>query len=253
MGWAGELVYVSAFALPALFGMYLSRRLHTQREEEAGVSLPVKWYLGLSAESLGLLLPLAIPVILCVMLVSILTTLLLSLFRVGTSAIEITSLPVMILRHALVPALLEEMLFRYVPLKLILPYSRRACIVISSLYFALIHCNLLSIPYALVAGVLFISLDIAFDSVLPSLILHFLNNTLSVIMMKYCNGATSYAIYFGVLALLLLASIPFVYRSRAKYREILKSILANEVKGEIGYYSLLLIIPTMLAAIMNLF
>ena len=39
-----DLIYVCAFALPAIYGVYLSGTLHRKREEEAGVSLENKWY-----------------------------------------------------------------------------------------------------------------------------------------------------------------------------------------------------------------
>ena len=248
----GEALYVLSFAAPAIYGLYLSKGLHRKREEEAGVSLENKWYYSLSGESARLFIPLIIPVILSVMLVSFLTALLLTLCGLTNPSQELSSLPRMLITNALLPAVLEELMFRYLPLKLILPYSKKACIVVSAAYFALIHCNLFSIPHALIAGVMFISIDIAFDSVLPSLILHFLNNTLSIVMMKYCNSGTSYAIYFGVLGLLLLASLAFIIRFRGKYKDIVKLLVNGEADIKSGYYPLLLIIPTALIAILNL-
>ena len=252
-GIIGEIVYVGAFAVPLFIGLRLSLNLHRKREEEAGISLENKWYYTISGESLGLLAPLVMPAIFVIMIVSFLTSLLLSYLGFSNSEPQLSSLPVMLIMHALVPALLEELLFRFLPMKLILPYSKCACIIISSLYFALIHCNLFSIPYAILAGVIFISLDVAFDSVWPSFILHFLNNTLSVIMLKYCGSDTSYGVYFGICALILTLSVPFIIKFRRKYGEILKMLLCAERSIDTGYYPLLLIIPTALVAIINLF
>lgn len=249
----GEVLYIAAFAAPAIYGLYLSQTLHKRREEEAGLSLENKWYYTLSGESVKLFLPLVMPVILSVMLISFLTALILSLFGLSNPPVELSSLPRMLVMNALLPAVLEELMFRYLPLKLILPYSKKACIIVSATYFALIHCNLFSIPYALLAGVLFISIDIAFDSVLPSLILHFMNNTLSIVMMKYCNSSISYAIYFGACGLLLFVSLPFIIRSRGKYKNILKSLTSGESGFNAGYYPWLLIIPTLIVAVLNLF
>ena len=252
-GILSDVIYIIAFVAPALIGLYLSKVFHRMREEEAGVSLENKWYYTLDAAKVKLLSPLVMPAILVVMLVSFLTTLVLNAFGISSAQIEITSLPRMLVMHALAPALLEELLFRYLPMKLILPYSKRACIVISSLYFAFIHCSLFSIPYALVAGALFISLDIAFDSVLPSLILHFLNNAMSVIMVKYCDSVTSYAIYLGACLVLLVVSLIFIYRFKDKYKEILKDTASDMGSIDAGYYPLLLLIPTLLIAVVNLF
>ncbi len=248
-----DVIYVMAFVAPAACGLYFSQTLHRKREEEAGITLENKWYYTLRINSVNLFLPLVMPVILAVMLVSYMTTLLLGVFGLSNPEVQISSLPNMILVHALIPTFFEELLFRYVPLRLILPYSKSACVIISSLYFACIHCSLFAIPYALVAGAVFIIIDIAFDSVLPSLILHFLNNAMSVIMLKYCTSDTSYGVYFGVCGVILLISVLFIHKYRAEYKSLFKGLNSTREAVDTGYYPLLLIIPTVLVAIMNLF
>ena len=104
----------------------------------------------------------------------------------------------MLIIHALLPSFLEEMLFRYLPMKLIAPYSRRLCILLSSAYFALIHFNLFQIPYALLAGLVFITVDLWADSVLPSFILHLLNNVISVLWIKY-SASWEFATWYTVI------------------------------------------------------
>jgi hypothetical protein len=67
-------------------------------------------------------------------------------------------------------------------MRLLSEHSRRGTILISAFFFALVHHDLFIIPYAFIAGVIFMTIDIALDSVIPSLIIHFLNNSLSVIL-----------------------------------------------------------------------
>ena len=247
------VIYVAAFAIPAIIGLVISQRLHVVREEERGISLPNKWYCSLDRESIRLFAPLVMPSIALIMILSFLTSLLLNLLGAQNQEVELFSLPYMLVMDALVPAVMEELLFRYLPLRLILPYSRRGCILISSLYFALIHCNLFSLPYALLAGVIFISLDIAFDSVLPSLILHFLNNALSVVMLKYCNTPTANAVYFGFCAVVLVISLAFVFKNKSRYIALARGIMQKEAAADLGYYPFLLLVPTLLVAFINLF
>lgn len=252
-GFFSTVIYVAAFAIPAIIGLVISQRLHVVREEERGISLPNKWYCSLDGESIRLFAPLVMPSIALIMILSFLTSLLLNLLGAQNQEVELFSLPYMLVMDALVPAVMEELLFRYLPLRLILPYSRRGCILISSLYFALIHCNLFSLPYALLAGVIFISLDIAFDSVLPSLILHFLNNALSVVMLKYCNTPTANAVYFGFCAVVLVISLAFVFKNKSRYIALARGIMQKEAAADLGYYPFLLLVPTLLVAFINLF
>ena len=83
-------------------------------------------------------------------------------------------------------------------MKLLLPYSKRHTVIYSSLFFALIHCSFSQMPYAFIAGVIFMLVDVAFDSVWPSIILHFVNNSLSIVWMKYCSGTVATLVMLSV-------------------------------------------------------
>jgi simple sugar transport system permease protein len=105
---------------------------------------------------------------LLVIAVSALTTLVLAFFG-KTNEVDVSGhLVYELFRHALIPAVLEELLFRYIPIKLLSPYSRRGAILVSALLFSLVHLNLFQIPYALLAGVVFGFLTVASGSILPS-------------------------------------------------------------------------------------
>ena len=224
-GTASSVVYYLAFFIPVAIGFYYSRELKYEREEERGLFEAVDKYFHLGKQSLLDLLPLIAPSVLCVFLLAALTSVLLSSLGFSNPQPESRGILTMLLVHALCPAVLEELLFRYIPMKLLAPYSRRWCVIFSSMFFALIHANLFQMPYAFFAGVIFMSVNLAFDSVLPSLILHFLNNAASVVWMKYCSGSEAKIVFVSVLILLAVISLAFVFAKRDRYKSYLRSSL----------------------------
>ena len=201
-GIISDAIYILSFLLPVALGFLAHRELKRRREEERGLA-ENEWY-GLSLKSdraLDLAL-LAVPILGLIFLAAALTSLVLtSLGAVDTPVVR-EHFAKMLLVHALMPALLEELLFRYLPMKLLAPYSRKWCVILSAAYFALIHPSFFKMPYALLAGVIFIGLDIAMDSILPSVILHFLNNALSLVWICYCDSAEAQTCFLASLVAL---------------------------------------------------
>ena len=242
-GVISEIIYYLAFLVPICLSLFLLRK--EGREENLS---PFK----ITGKNLALSSLTFMPAVLLILLVSYLTSLLLGLFGASAPVIEDAPLLEMLLVHALLPALLEEMLFRFVPLRLLKGYSTRTVVVISALFFALVHCSLFQIPYAFAAGVVFVSLDIMFDSIYPSLLLHFLNNALSVISIKYCDTPRSTAIYLTVLITLGVLSAIFVYRLREEYKARFHKLKNDGERADIRI-CLPLVLPTFAVAILNLF
>ena len=123
------------------------------------------------------------PLFLCaVLFVSSLTGWVLSLCRlsVGGGSSSAGSFFRVLLLDCLLPAVLEELLFRYAILSLLRAADERHAVWMCALLFAMLHGNLYQIPYAFVGG-LFLSLAaIRGGSVLFPLLFHFGNNLLSV-------------------------------------------------------------------------
>ena len=235
---AYEIIYVLIFTLPAVAVFVYARR----RGE--GGELPIK----MKREDVGGFLPLIFPTVALIILLSLLTSFILGLFGKQNEVVVYETLPENIVRHALLPAILEELAFRYVPLVLFRGQHRGVCILLSSLIFAMIHANLFQIPYAFFAGVIFITLDIIYDSILPSLVLHLLNNLISVI-----------SIYYGidwqiVVAVLLLAAVSAVsiHKNRHSYYDKLNGVISEKCEEKLSYSPIFIIIPTLLLAILNL-
>lgn len=183
----------------------------------------------LSKEGCRLLLPMVFPTVLAVMLLSIFTSFLIFLASGRTSSVDIgDNLILALLNHALAPAVLEELLFRYLPFKYIAPYSRRYCVFFSAITFALVHHSFFSMPYALFAGAVFMTLDLISESVLPSVIVHFVNNTVSVLWTLYFPGKTgSFIIIFSV-ATLAAFSLAAVFLLRREYAKALRKIFSRK-------------------------
>ncbi len=246
----GEVIQVLAYAVPVLVGFFIAPRFRREREQVAGLVEPLKTNLGMSRRAWRLTLPLVFPTVAVVFLISFLTSLLLGAFGGESSAVLEGPLYLLIIKKALLPAILEELLFRFLPLILLLPYGNRECVLISSVYFALAHCNLFSIPYALAAGFVFILVDIAAQSVWPSFILHLINNISSIIWMRYCVADLAVVIYVSVMVGLAVLGAAVIFVMRNDYIGALKDGLK---RGE-GIRSLIpyvVIIPTAFIAVAN--
>lgn len=86
-----------------------------------------------------------------------------------------------IVMMAVLPAILEEWAFRGILLKTMLPYGRGGAIVISSILFGLAHLDPPRIIFATAFGLI---LGICYEytgSLLISMLIHFINNSISVI------------------------------------------------------------------------
>ena len=81
---------------------------------------------------------------------------------------------------ALAPAIFEEILFRKAVLNSLLPYGNRFALILSALSFSLMHKNPAQFLYTFVGGLFFGVIAIKCRSVVPTIILHFLNNSLAI-------------------------------------------------------------------------
>ncbi len=219
-GILGTVFYYLAFAFPIALAFAAAKR--------GGVEFyPVK--LNISRGNLRLTLPLVAPTLALIFFVSWLTSLLLSHFGGGSTTDVSGNVVWVIFTHAFLTAVFEETLFRYIPLAYLAPHSKREAVLLSALLFALAHCNPYQIPYAFIAGVVFAVLDIAFDSVIPSFTIHFVNNLASIFWLRYGNEGNFGRVYIIVLVSAAILSIIPIFFMRDKYRA---KILGAFDKGE---------------------
>lgn len=250
-GWAWQVARAAIFIILTVLSLLGIQRIEKKEGEKACLDLP----LGIGGKNLLLTLPTIAPSVLLIFGVSALTSLILT--SMGAAGDTVADAPIweMLLIHALIPAVLEEALFRLVPMRALSGHSPGLCVILSGVFFAFIHGNLYSIPYALVAGIIFMALDLAFDSIIPSLILHTVNNTMSVIWIKYCDTTPRVAIYLGVLGGISLISAIVMILLRRKYRSAFAPIFkkgSGESVSEWAIPSIVLVGVCLAVAIINL-
>ncbi len=93
-----------------------------------------------------------------------------------------TSFWLNVLVMAVLPAVLEEALFRGCVLRVLRPYGDWFAIVVSAVLFGLMHGNIIQIPFALVVGIALGWLYVATENIWLPIAVHFANNLLSVSM-----------------------------------------------------------------------
>ena len=219
-GLVANVVYYLAFILPLVMAIRLSK----------DSSCDLSNCLTINKQGIKHMMPLIFPTVLVVMLVSFATSLVLYALTGSTNSADVgDSFPLAIISFALIPAILEELLFRYLPMRLIAPYSRRGAVIISAFFFALIHHNFFTIPYAFIAGVIFMSIDIATNSIIPSVIIHFVNNAISVGIILFGDNPYFALSVYAILGILSLISVVVIVKRRSEYKKLL---LHSFDKGE---------------------
>ncbi len=93
-----------------------------------------------------------------------------------------TSFLLNILVIAVLPALLEEMVFRGYILRTLRPYGDGLAVAVSALLFGLMHGNIMQVPFAFVVGLALGWLYVTSDNIWLPIFVHFLNNALSISM-----------------------------------------------------------------------
>ena len=240
-GFLSTIFYIFAFIVPIFMG-YL-----TTREENSDVE-----FFGIGDTKSTL--PFIAPTIGIVMLISTLTSLIISALGGGENSVELgDNLILALTSHALVPAIFEEALFRYIPMRVMKKTSPVLLLAYSSIFFALIHHSFFSIPYALFAGIMFMAVDLMAKSIWPSVIIHFLNNAISVLLMFYEDVAVLSAVLISLVAVLSVASIAFIIINRKKYGEFVKEFAdVSPLKSAPPKEIWVLAVPMLIIAVLEL-
>ncbi len=189
---------------------------------------------------------LVIPTVGAVFLVSFLTSLITNAIGIKPSVTDLSgNIFLMIILHAVLPSVCEELMFRYIPISLLSGYSKKYTVVISALLFSLMHLDLASLPYAFVAGLVFAYADIAAGSILPSVILHFVNNTLSIF---YTRSGGSPVFFFIIMGLGALSAIPLIiFRKR-----LFISLGEEKCRSSVSYQLVIVVLFAVFTILTNL-
>ena len=90
------------------------------------------------------------------------------------------SFPIAVVIYALIPAIAEEGIFRYMLPRIFETFGKRATVALTALLFSVSHFHLLSLPYTLFAGVMFGIAAAVTGAPYLSLAVHFINNLAGV-------------------------------------------------------------------------
>jgi membrane protease YdiL (CAAX protease family) len=243
-GVLSNIAYYLSFVLAASFFFIAEARLG-EKTEKVGFKL--------GKAQIGALLPLIPIAVGLIFVTSFVTSLVLSFFGFTDETVLEGNILYVILIHALLPSVLEELVFRYLPLRLIGRRSPWVTVWLSALLFGLVHTNLFQMPYAIVAGCILMALDIAFDSIIPSVTVHLVNNILSVLWMTYSTNSAFAIGYLTALASLSMICVAVVIMRRRSYRSYFSRALERGEGYKPGTELLAIVIPTVILAVSALF
>jgi membrane protease YdiL (CAAX protease family) len=140
--------------------------------------------------------------------------------------VELTgSLPSVILTSAVMPALTEDLLCRFLCLRPLARYGKAPAVLVSALLFSFMHLNMAQIPYAFCAGIFLGALALASGSVWLPILFHFANNLLSVLLWYFGNGsAASDRILHVAAALAVLGLAAYLYLALVKKNAVARQM-----------------------------
>lgn len=116
-----------------------------------------------------------------------------------------------------VPAVFEEFLFRGIITQGLKKYGKVKALIISALLFTVYHMNAAQTPYQLLLGLVFSFVALFTGSVIPSTVLHFLNNLVVLILCYVVPDFAGFTVTNDLLVvlggvLLLALSLFYVYK-----------------------------------------
>lgn len=247
-GFLRTIIYILAYIFPIFAGFYIA----SSGKNEEKIS-PLE-YLKAGKREAKLTAALAPFAILLILTASLLTSLFLTCVIGADDSTVITEEPfAAFLVHALLPALLEEGAFRLLPLVFFGKRSPRAVIFLSAFFFALIHTSLFAIPYAFLAGVIFMAVDLAADSVIPSFVMHLFNNLFALLSLGAFGFTVSLPTVFGILGGLCLAALPIAFLLGNELFALLRKAFVRGEGFEFTLSPLAFAVPTLFIAVVGVF
>lgn len=118
-----------------------------------------------------------------------------------------------VINFAVAPALFEEFAFRCVILQPLRKYGDWFAIVATSFCFAILHGNMVQIPFAFIVGIALSYFCIKTKSIWTSVTIHFLNNLISVIFNSYFTknpDSSAFPYYVLTSAIIFVGAIAMV-------------------------------------------
>ena len=220
------LLYATVFVIPVLFYAWLSRR-KPHASIDLALNLPSDTPLYIFA---------GIAVILAA---AYFNSLIVEVFHYSSFSDEVLwdtdvtcnyQLVLQFFTMAVVPAFVEELLFRGMVLQNLLPYGRTSAVLASSLLFGAMHQNAGQLLYATVAGVVLGLIYVKTRSFWCCVLLHFCNNFFSIFQMaiyeRMPNAVGASVVRISectMLALGLFSAVVLLRREKVSREEALQT------------------------------
>ncbi len=138
--------------------------------------------------------------------------------------------------YAVIPPLVEEFAMRGVVMQPLRKFGDRFAIVASAVLFAILHGNMVQIPFAFVAGLALGYFAIVTNSIWTSVAIHSLNNLSAVIIsIYYTNHSESDMLFYYAIegAILVVGIIAFILFAKMKPGKLQKD--SEEMSGSLRY------------------
>ena len=140
-----------------------------------------------------------------------------------------------IIAIAVMPAICEEIIFRGIICGIFRNYNKTAAIIFSSIAFSFVHSTVQQIPFSFMMGLFLAYLYVKFDSLIPCILLHFINNFISCIfMLLYENISTeAYTAIVNVydistILIGIICTVFFIIKAKNdKYKECINVLPIN--------------------------
>lgn len=127
---------------------------------------------------------------------------------------------ILLLRSALIPALVEEFAFRGVIVRTLRKYGDWFAIGCSAVLFGLMHANMTQVPFAVIAGLALGYCAVVTGSLRTSIIIHFCNNLVSVIVAvvadrvsQGASGIVSSVLLYSMIAVGVTAGVLYISKT----------------------------------------
>ncbi len=158
-----------------------------------------------------------------------------------------------VINFAVVPALCEEFAFRSVLLQPLRKYGDWFAIIATSFAFAVLHGNMVQIPFAFIAGVALSYFCIKTKSIWTSVTIHFINNLISVVFTAYFeknpegSAFPYYLLTSAIVFIGAIAMVVFKFNCNIKVKKDATGMDKNKMLKRAAY----ICTPTMVLAIFN--
>lgn len=131
-----------------------------------------------------------------------------------------------VIAYIVLPAILEEMVFRSIMIHEYSPYGGFFAITVSALSFAMLHFSFSQLPIYFLAGIIFASVTYVSRSVIPAMLLHLANNTVNVffpdVFSQYVSRTGNSVLLFYILVAIFLLllylwfnQLEYIYNKKA--------------------------------------